>query len=388
MCGRSASADGVGGWGCVALIGDGPPLTRNPRLALVAVDETRIRSVLDRFAARTDVGAVSFAMSMPKSGWSMVYESREPALPYFIGSVTKLYTAAIIMQLRQEGSLRLDDRIVEFLDPDLVSGIHVYRETDYSEQITVRQLLSHTSGLANYLMQARDDGGSVFGDALDRDRGWTFVQALGVARSLRPAFPPGMTRRAHFSHTNYALLGHLIEQITGTPWEAAVMERVVGPLSLTETWPFSISDIDRYDGVSPVLHGQRSPRLPLTMASVRAQGCMVSTAEEGLVFLRAFLQGDLFDPRDLGEMTGEWRRLTFPTHAGMGILRHTVPRLAARGGPREFLGHPSSTGAVLYHAPREDLYISGTINQMQNAEVSRRLLAQLSAAAGSGRHRE
>jgi D-alanyl-D-alanine carboxypeptidase len=337
--------------------------------------------VLDGFSSRTRSGALSFALATPATGWSMQYDtdgaSPSATRPYFIGSVTKLYTAAIVMQLWQEGMLRLDDSIAAHLDGDLLAGIHVYREHDYSEQITVRDLLMHTSGLANYLMQPRHDGGSLFSDALTRDRGWTFDQALGVARSMRPAFAPGSARRAHFSHTNYALLGRIIEERTGMPWEAAVVERITGPLGLTATWPFSLDDLDRYDSVAPMLHGAQAVRLPLTMASVRSQGGIVSTAEDGVAFLRALFGGALFGAEAMATMMREWRRLNHTTSAGIGIMRHRGSALRSGGRGIEILGHPSSTGSVLYCSPADGLYLSGTVGRMRDATASHAVVIAL-----------
>jgi D-alanyl-D-alanine carboxypeptidase len=323
--------------------------------------------VLDGFSSRTRSGALSFALATPATGWSMQYDtdgaSPSATRPYFIGSVTKLYTAAIVMQLWQEGMLQLDDSIAAHLDGDFLAGIHVYREHDYSEQITVRDLLMHTSGLANYLMQPRHDGGSLFNDALTRDRGWTFDQALGVARSMRPAFAPGSARRA------------------------AVVERITGPLGLTATWPFSLDDLDRYDSVAPMLHGAQAVRLPLTMASVRSQGGIVSTAEDGVAFLRALFGGALFGAEAMATMMREWRRLNHTTSAGIGIMRHRGSALRSGGRGIEILGHPSSTGSVLYCSPADGLYLSGTVGRMRDATASHAVVIALVRAVRDIQHR-
>lgn len=351
-----------------------------PRLAVVSAVESQIRSVLDRFAVRPQTGAVSFALATPHNGWSMLYERDAPGLPFFIGSATMLYTAAMIMQLRQEGALDLDDPVHELVGDDVVAGLHVYRETDYSEQITVRHLLAHTSGLSSYLMERRADGRTLIGDSLLKDRGWGPEQSLSAARDLRPKFAPGSARRAHFSATNYALLGLVVEAVTRSTWDAAVVERVIGPLRLTGTWPFRIQDVDRYTSVSPLLHGEREARLPLTIASMRAEGSIVSTAEDGLIFLRAFLSGGLFDAAYLLEMTSHWRRAARSVDAGMGLARFVVPRLQRPGpGPRHFIGHPGETGSALYFVPTHGLYLSGSINQLGDPAALHELIITLSS---------
>ena len=70
--------------------------------------------------------------------------------PYFIASTTKLCVTAVTLKLRAAGKLSLDDAAAKYLAPELLRGIHVYKGIDYSNQLTIRQLLAHTSGLPDY----------------------------------------------------------------------------------------------------------------------------------------------------------------------------------------------------------------------------------------------
>jgi D-alanyl-D-alanine carboxypeptidase len=68
--------------------------------------------------------------------------------PFFIASIDKLYNAAIVMMLAEQGKLNLADPISAHLPADLTRGLHSLNGTDYSNKLTIRHLLSHTSGLA------------------------------------------------------------------------------------------------------------------------------------------------------------------------------------------------------------------------------------------------
>ena len=112
--------------------------------------------------------------------------------PYFIASTTKLHTTAIIMQLRSEGLLQLDDPIGQYLPADMWRGLHVWRGADRSAELSIRQSLAHTSGLPDYFEGAGSRSGSLLG-ALKQgtDRPWTPAQALEIAKGMKPRFDPG-----------------------------------------------------------------------------------------------------------------------------------------------------------------------------------------------------
>jgi len=283
------------------------------------------------------------------------------------------------MQVRAEGLLDLDEPVASYLGPSVMAGIHRFKGVDYSEQITIRQLLAHTSGIADYFEQRRTDGTTTFGRALQQDYGWTFDDVLRITKEeLSARFAPSTTGKAFYSDTNYQLLGSIIEKVSGRTFEEVVTQRIIERLGLQDTYPFSNATIDRYDTVAPMLYGTHQVRIPHVMASVRADGGMVSTARDGIVFLEAFMTGRLFPIDDLQEMVAQWRPIFPPLVYGIGILRFALSRYFSpfRVVP-PMIGHSGASGAVLFFIPELDLYVSGSVNQIKKRSLSYNVMTRL-----------
>ncbi|MBS3933835.1 MAG: beta-lactamase family protein [Truepera sp.] len=341
--------------------------------------EASLSRLLGRYAARTDTSAVQFALASPGRGWRWEWYAPGAIRQYFIASATKLYVTALVMQLRAEGLLGLDDPAAQYLDSSVMSGIHVLRGIDYGDRITVRELLSHTSGIADYFEQRRKNGPTQIGKALRGDFAWTFDDVLQITKEeLSPRFAPSTPGKAFYSDTNYQLLGRVIEKVIGLNYEEALQQRLLGPLGLVDTYPFTAATVGRYDSVARMLYGREPVRIPLVMASVRADGGIVSTAVDGITFLEALMGGRLFPAEYLGEMQKRWNAIFPPLEYGVGIMRFALPRyytLFKEVPP--MIGHSGASGAVLYYVPALDLYVSGTVNQLKNRSLPYNLMTRL-----------
>jgi CubicO group peptidase (beta-lactamase class C family) len=130
---------------------------------------------------------------------------------YRLGSITKTFTAVLVMQLRDEGRLDLDDRV----------GQHVPGLADGSP--TIRRLLSHLSGLQ------REPVGEVWETMVAPTRD----ELLGNLARAELVLPPH--RRWHYSNLAYALLGEVVARLTGGTWEEALQARLLAPLGLART---------------------------------------------------------------------------------------------------------------------------------------------------------
>jgi len=341
--------------------------------------ESRLSKILGSYDARPDTNALRFALASPGRGWSFEWGSPGSPVQYFIASATKLYVSALIMQLRQEGLLELDTPAATYLPSQVMAGLHFLRGIDSSTHITVRQLLSHTSGIADYFEQRQRDGDNQFKKALASDFAWSFEDVLRITRQqLSPRFPPASPGKAFYSDTNYQLLGALIEAITGDNYEAALHKRILTPLGLADTYPFTIETLERYDQVAAMLYDKKRLVIPQAMASVRADGGIVSTVEDGITFLQAFMTGALFPLPYLDEMQQHWNRIFMPLEYGIGIMRFALPRYFS---PLKtippMVGHSGASGALLFWVPELDLYISGTVNQVKKRSLSYNLMTRL-----------
>lgn len=253
--------------------------------ALAAVREGHHRWTGDAGVARLDTG-----------------ERRRAADHFRVGSLTKTFTATLLLQLDARGDLSLDDTVEKWL-PGLVRG-----NGNDGRKITLRQLLNHTSGIFNY---NRDEGflakftGESFLD--HRYDGATPEELVSIGLSHPPLFAPGTGWE--YSDTNYILAGMVIERATGDDYATQVKQRIIKPLKLRSTV---------VPGSSPALpdpHGRHysklyddDPAAPVhdvtefnpTVAG--AAGQIISTTGDVNHFLGALLRGELLPRQQLEEM--------------------------------------------------------------------------------------
>ena len=206
-----------------------------------------------------------------------------------IGSVTKTFVAALVLQLVEEGRLGLEDTVEHWLPGRIPNG----------RAITVRHLLSHTAGLFDYVQDGRVLG--------DHERRWRPEELV----SLAVAHPPEQTTpggRFTYSSTNYVVLGLIAEEAADAPLERQLREHLFGPLRLSRT-SFVPGEIRGRH-----VHGYRSPSRdgivtgpPVDTSRepawwTWAAGAIVSTADDLQRFFAALLRGRVLSPALLREM--------------------------------------------------------------------------------------
>lgn len=205
-----------------------------------------------------------------------------------IGSITKTFVATVVLQLVTEHRLALDQPIAGLL-PEPVPN---------AGQITLRELLNHTSGLFDYSYDPRFDPGATYTPAQ--------LIALGVENS--PYFAPGTG--FHYSSTNYIVLGEIVHQVTGHPIQDEVRTRLIDTLHLSgTTFPTATTIAPRqargYVFATP-LPPRSGPALDVTTrtsaGAAGAAAAMVSTGDDVDRFLAALLGGRLVPRHLLAEM--------------------------------------------------------------------------------------
>jgi len=305
--------------------------------------------------------------------------------PIYIASITKLYTATIIMRLYEKGALSLDDPMSRYLPEKLIRGIHVYKGKDYSREITIKQLLSHTSGIADYYTKKPKRGKSLFDLFLEKPgRSWTVGETIARARNdLEPNFQPGTS--ASYSDTNFQLLGKIIETITGKPLAIVYEDFIFRPLDLKHTWLIRRSEPKLTPSVAPADVFYKDINITKTRSNGAywADGGIVSTAEEMIIFLKALNEGRIIR-RDTLKLMHHWHKLQFPLQYGYGTMYFKLPQFISKVMKVPPLwGHSGSTGSFLYYSEDLNLYMAGSVNQVDSKATPFKLMLKVTKAIQS-----
>jgi len=218
------------------------------------------------------------------------------------GSDTKSFVATVVLQLVAAGQVELDAPIGRYL-PGVVSG-----NGNDGTKITVRQLLQHTSGIYNYLL----DLGKYSPEEI-RHRGAEPAELVAMAMAHPPLFAPGT--QWSYSNTNYIIAGMLVEKITHRSVATEIAARITRPLGLRGTYLPGRGDEHL---PAPHANGYTTDGGPLfdftdfDPSIAGAAGGLVSTPEDLNRFYAALLGGRLLPPAQLAEM-----RRTVPVGIGL-----------------------------------------------------------------------
>jgi D-alanyl-D-alanine carboxypeptidase len=299
--------------------------------------------------------------------------------PYFLASITKMYAATVVVQLAREGTIDLQAPIGTYLPPHLTDGLHVVDGTDHGASITVEQLLFQTSGLADYF-SGRRKGERSFEEELraGHDRALTVEDVVAIVRRLPPSFAPGADggRKAHYSDTNYALLGAIVEAVTEESIATGYERRIFAPLGLEHTFLFDHARPQPTPAV--IWYGNRPLHLPSAMSSFPADGGMVATLADILRFLQGFFRDELLSEDELAYLTRRWNRIFFPMRYGGGVMRFHLSRwMSPLRTTGELVGHSGSSGSFAFYNPRQDVFLAGTVNQSDSPSRPFRLMTRM-----------
>lgn len=275
-----------------------------------------------------------------------------PDTRFPIASIAKMFTATLIVQLAAEGQIELDQTVQGILADVDLSGLHLVKGVDHGASLTIRQLLHQTSGLADYY-----ESNLASDLKAGRDRSYGLEDVLQMARALPPQAAPA-SGRSYYSDTNFQLLGAVIERVTSQCFDEVLKTRICAPLGMTQTGVLDGTDVGL-----PVFHEDRMLNIPQILTSMGPDGGIISTLDEMMIFLRAFMQNQLFEPQTGAQMR-QWNKLFFPLQYGYGLMRIKLPLWMTlfRATP-ELIGHSGASGSFAYYAPEPDVYLIGTFNQ-------------------------
>jgi D-alanyl-D-alanine carboxypeptidase len=273
--------------------------------------QARLSFVLDSVCSEYNIKGASAAVLMPGQGtWTGTYGESHTGVPittdmfFGIGSNTKTFTSSLMLKLQEDGLLSLDDTI----------GTWIQGVANVNGQITIRQMMNHTSGLYSFTNHPN------FGPSINADVTaiWPPEDVLQFINA--PLFAPGTSWS--YSNTNYLLAGLIIKAVTGTSYNDALRDSILNPQGLNNTvdYPFQTPSgtiphaWSHYFGAPYLIDGvDVGWEHTANFSMAGAAGAIMSTAEDNVKFWNKLMSGNVINSSSLTEM-----KQTIAIGAGLG----------------------------------------------------------------------
>jgi D-alanyl-D-alanine carboxypeptidase len=291
------------------------------------------------------------------NGWADVKQHVPvaPTTAFSVGSVSKTFLAALILELADEGRLSLDDPVLRWLPTAAVPA-----------DATIRELLDHTSGLYDFFSNPAIDTALL----ADRGRTWTPARALGYMKA--PYCPTGTCWR--YSNSNYVLLGQIVQQVTGNPVATELRRRFFGPFRLVRTFvqgaeaargtvATSYEVLGSGSGIRTVSQGDGTAISPFTsvVTAAGSAGAIAATSRDLAVWARRLYGGAVLRPDalvamlDVSHSVGAGSTLPY----GLGVEEVSLGGRPTEGHNGRLIG----AGATMRYLPDSGFSVAVVTNQ-------------------------
>ncbi|AET65042.1 hypothetical protein Mhar_1684 [Methanothrix harundinacea 6Ac] len=313
-------------------------------------------------------------------GVSYEYPPDGKDVPFHIASIGKVFTATLVCMLAERGAVSLDDPIVDYMPESSLENLFVFEEKDYAEQVTIRELLTHTSGVADYVEDPVING-TLFLELIlsNPDTYWTPEMLLAFSRDNQHAVgKPGDL--FHYSDTGYVLLGRIIENVTSKPFHVNLHDEFFKPLNMNDSYLMFRSE------------PANQPKKPVqktwlsdteisqftSLSSDWAGGGIVSTPADLLRFHMALRDGQLISPDLLGQMVTATNQFMPGIKYGMGMMEVDFQGLSPMlSGFPTVTGHIGIWGTHMFYDRTTDTYIIINLGSSSCMNTSFEVLIEL-----------
>jgi D-alanyl-D-alanine carboxypeptidase len=302
---------------------------------------------------------------------------------FHIASVGKMFTSVLIGRLIDSGRLTLESRVAPLLPPGILEGLFVFDGTDHQSEITIRQLLAHTSGVADYFSGPVKGGKEIHSVekliVSDPHKRWTALELLDFSRNHQEAAGvPG--DRYNYSDTGFIILGLVVEAIHGRPFHEVLSSEILTPLGMADTFMPFLSEpaSGRGDRIRKAWLGKAEVSTNTSITADWAGGGIASTEEDLLKFSTALWTGVLLSEHILSELRRYDRVFMKGIEYGTGLMRLDFGEFffLLKGYPKPE-GHIGILATMLMYSPEQDLHIVINFGDSKNMESAFKLAIQV-----------
>ena len=305
--------------------------------------------------------------------FSKAYGEKTIDSPIVAASITKMFTAACIFTLIQQGyNITLNDSLLDFYEPAYLRGLHVYKGKDYSCELKISDLLYQTSGLADIYEEGKDN---IKRQAIISDTFITFEKNIALTKEREVHFPHNYKANAHYAEINYNILGDIIEKVTKCSLESVFEQYIFSKINMSEIY----LPVSEKEYIPMVYYGDKQLYRPQFIMCSKASGGCITTTKDLMIFIQAFFRGELFDKKMLDSK--QYRKLQLsmcPIYYGSGYMRVKMGGVSTSFlGQGDLIGHSGSTGSFAFYYPNKELFFVGDFNQMKYPTLPIRFVMQL-----------